>query len=89
MLPALISVILLGAVLLAAPAQAQDRRAVSEPSLPAQVCATLSPSPASTEGRWPEETQRLQSAINHCSSGGAVHLVADGMGGVSSADRSP
>ncbi|MDZ5649362.1 glycoside hydrolase family 28 protein [Nitrospirillum sp. BR 11828] len=81
MVRALISMILLGAVLLAAPAEAQDRRAVGEPSLPAQVCATLSPSTASAEGRWPEETGRLQSAIDHCSSGGAVRLVADAKGG--------
>ncbi len=64
--------------LAAGPAQAQDRRAVSEPAAPAQVCATLSPATAPFGGML--DTERLQSAIDRCPAGSAVHLEA-GAGG--------
>ncbi|WP_322964060.1 glycoside hydrolase family 28 protein [Sphingomonas fuzhouensis] len=59
-------------LLLAAPAMAQDRRSVAEPTLPQQGCTSLSPDGAD----WRTETRRLQAAIDHCPSGTAVRLVA-------------
>ncbi|MCP1573990.1 polygalacturonase [Herbaspirillum rubrisubalbicans] len=59
-------------------AQAQDRRAVSEPQLPTQACATLSPLFPSSLG---PETARLQQAIDQCPAGQAVHLIVGGQGG--------
>ncbi|WP_343592087.1 glycosyl hydrolase family 28 protein [Paracidovorax wautersii] len=63
---------LASALALMAPAQAQDRRAVSEPAPPSQICATLSPSAQAEAGSL--DTERLQSAIDHCPAGAAVHL---------------
>lgn len=58
--------------LIAAPGIAQDRRVVREPTQPARVCTSLSPDGAD----WVAEMRRLQAAIDHCSSGDAVRLVA-------------
>lgn len=71
----------LAAVLASTPLQAQDRRTVTEPQMPGRVCASLSASDASRQGRWSEETRRLQVAIDQCGSGGAVRLIADVQGG--------
>lgn len=60
---------------LGAPAHAQDRRTVTEPALPTQVCATLTAVPDATPGA---DTHRLQSAIAHCRAGMAVRLVPEG-----------
>ncbi|WP_294247607.1 glycosyl hydrolase family 28 protein [uncultured Sphingomonas sp.] len=59
-------------LLLTAPAMAQDRRSVREPSLPTNVCTSLS----SDGAGWQAETGRLQAAIDHCPSGAAVRLVS-------------
>jgi polygalacturonase len=49
--------------------QAQDRRQVSEPGLPARACARLT---AGGGNDW----RALQDAIDACPSGQAVHLVS-------------
>ncbi|BEV14656.1 glycoside hydrolase family 28 protein [Herbaspirillum sp. DW155] len=61
-------------------AHAQDRRMVSEPSLPPQsaVCITLLPVPASSSA---QDTRRLQQAIDACGAGQAVRLMAGIAGG--------
>lgn len=56
----------------AGPAAAQDRRTVSEPRLPTEVCATLAAAPSAAPG---SDTRRLQAAIDHCHAGAAVRLV--------------
>lgn len=71
----LVAAVVLTSGMAAGPAPAQDRRAVSEPGLPTQVCATLSPRAAGGSGG--DDTERLQAAIRSCPSGQAVHLVAD------------
>ncbi|HEU5334280.1 MAG TPA: glycosyl hydrolase family 28 protein [Actinocrinis sp.] len=66
-----------------------DSRSVSEPKLPATVCATLSSGltmanrrSGSTQEAAPPDTSRIQSALNSCSQSGstpvAVKLVASG-----------
>lgn len=62
------------ALLLPAPAQAQDRRQISEPALPAHTCARL-------EAKLGNDWRALQDAINACPAGQAVHLVAGPNGG--------
>lgn len=59
----------------ALPAAAQDRRTVSEPGLPTQICTTLAAVPDALPG---SDTRRLQAAIDHCHAGGAVRLVPAG-----------
>jgi len=60
-----------------------DRRVVSEPTLPTQLCATLSPQPAaqSAPAQQVLDTQRLQAAIDACPAGQAIKLVAGNTGG--------
>lgn len=70
----LIPSILLG-IWSAGPAAAQDRRSVSEPGLPTQICATLAAAPDAAPG---SDTRRLQAAIDHCRAGAAVRLVPAG-----------
>lgn len=53
-------------------AQAQDRRAVTEPTLPSKTCAVLTAAAGATPG---SDTPRLQVAIDHCPAGQAVRLV--------------
>ncbi len=78
----LVAGLLLAGAFPVAPLHAEDRRPVAEPAMPARVCASLSPSQASADGRWSEETRRLQAAIDQCGAGGAVRLVSDsGKGG--------
>ena len=57
----------------AMPGHAQDRRMVREPTLPAHVCRQLTPSGG-------DDSRALQTAIDVCPAGQAVHLVA-GPGG--------
>ncbi len=49
---------------------AADRRNVSEPQLPAEICATLPPAKDNSN-----DQQRIQAAIDSCPSGEAVRLV--------------
>ena len=49
---------------------------VSEPTLPSQICATLSPVAQPATG---DDTMRLQSAIDHCPTGKAVRLIGGRM----------
>ena len=60
-----------------------DRRVVSEPTLPTQLCATLSPQPAaqSAPAQQAQDTQRLQAAIDACPAGQAIKLVVGNAGG--------
>ncbi|WP_081177130.1 glycoside hydrolase family 28 protein [Rhizobium rhizosphaerae] len=61
-----------------------DRRAVTEPLLPAQLCATLPALGEAQAGAEPDaatDTARLQAAIDACPAGKAVKLVAGSAGG--------
>lgn len=63
------------ASLIAGPSLAQDRRVVEEPALPSQVCASLLPATSLSPPSGADDTDRLQSAIDHCSAGEAVRLT--------------
>jgi len=52
---------------------AQDSPDLPEPVLPAHICAKLAPRQTYSAG---DDTQRLQSAINHCPRGEALQLLA-------------
>jgi polygalacturonase len=60
---------------LSAGAQAQDRRTVTEPSLPSRVCTTLEPRAGSGN-----EAARLQTALDACPSGQALKLQRGPLG---------
>ena len=66
---------LAGASIVSIGAQAQDRRIVTEPLPPTQICTTL---PATGTG---DDTGRLQAAIDRCPPGAAVRLVSSATGG--------
>src|SRR5437588_970777 len=62
---------------------AQDARRVSEPAVP-QVCVSLAAGFSTEQGKLPEDaelrldTQRIQSALDHCVAGRAMELRTDG-----------
>lgn len=68
-------VLVMSGLLASASGLAQDRRHVSEPGLPASVCATLAPS-----AQPRDDTGRLQDTINRCQPGAAVRLIAGAAG---------
>lgn len=61
--------------LMAGPSFAGDRRTVTEPALPSLVCATLSLSVPAGSASQADTTDRLQSTIDQCPAGEAVHLT--------------
>ncbi|MET4898023.1 glycosyl hydrolase family 28 protein [Sphingomonadaceae bacterium jetA1] len=68
-------------VLAAHAAAAQDRRVVTEPGLPAMVCATLAPTGPDDQTGSDDQTGTIQRAIDRCRAGQAVRLVAGPGGG--------
>jgi polygalacturonase len=62
------------AIALSTGAQAQDTRTVREPVVPPS-CAVLHPNPAQS---GPDDTNRIQAAIDSCASGHALHLAPQG-----------
>jgi len=73
-LPKLLALLLVLGLTACAVAQAQDRRSVSEPSLPTQVCTTLEPRASGNEAA------RLQSALDACPAGQALKLQSGPFG---------
>lgn len=79
-----IAAVVIGCISLAAAASAQDTRRVTEPVVPA-ACTVLKADLHATDNTIAEadetklDTERIQSAMDHCGAGKAVELRAEGV----------